>query len=64
MDESRIIDLESKISHQEIAIEELQKNLHDQSLLIDKLQKALKVLKDSFEATGEPAHRNEKPPHY
>jgi SlyX protein len=64
MDENRLIELETKIAHQELAIENLQNGFHEQSMLIDKLQKALKLLKESFESAGEPAPRNEKPPHY
>ena len=64
MNENRIIELETKIAHQEMALEELQKSVHDQSMVIDKLQKTLKVLQQSVENSIEPAPRNEKPPHY
>jgi len=64
MDEKRVIDLETKISHHEVAIEELQKNLHEQSMLIDKLEKALKLVKERLDSAGPVLAPNEKPPHY
>jgi SlyX protein len=64
MDEKRTIELETKIAHQEIAIEELQKNLNEQSMLIDKLEKGFKLIKERMEAVGPVLPPNEKPPHY
>jgi SlyX protein len=68
MDEEKLIQLEIKISHQEMAIEILQKNFYDQQLAIEKLEKSLKLLRDRFEGVsngqGEIMTVNEKPPHY
>ena len=65
MSEQRIIDLETKISFQEQAIEEMQQSLRDQYALIHQLELKLKVFKERFEASGlEVAPTNEKPPHY
>lgn len=66
MEEQRLIDLESKYSHQQILIEELQQTTHEQYLIIDKLEKLVKQLTDKLEGaagnTARPTH--EKPPHY
>jgi len=68
MNESRIIDLETKITHQELAIEELQKVTHEQYLMIEKLEKNLKVLIERLKAISANENpigpANEKPPHY
>lgn len=65
MNESRLIDLEIKFSHQEAAIEELQQTVHNQYLAIEKLEKALKVITDQLKTlTGVEGAANEKPPHY
>jgi uncharacterized coiled-coil protein SlyX len=67
-DAERMIELETKISHQEIAIEELQAVSIDQHALITLLQKNLKQLTDRFDGatTNQPeiGPGNEKPPHY
>lgn len=68
MDEQRIIDLELKISHQEVAIEELQNTVHEQGLAIAKLETTLKKLGERIEDYSSGANQvgpgNEKPPHY
>lgn len=68
MSEARFIELEMKISHHEMAIEELQKVTHDQYLMIEKLEKNLKLLAERFKAVSADENpigpANEKPPHY
>lgn len=67
MDEERLTDLETKFSHQEKALDELQNALYDQALTIEKLEKALKLLKERFDGETSGANQiagNEKPPHY
>ena len=67
MNDPRLIDLETKFSHHDIAIEELQQTMQAQHLAIEKLEKTLKLLTDRFKGVDKemataPAH--EKPPHY
>ena len=65
--QSHIIDLEIKISHQDVAIEELKTALFEQHSALDKLQKDLKRLTDRLESVdGGPliGPGNDKPPHY
>ncbi len=65
--QTQIIELEIKISHQEIAIDELKTALFEQHATIEKLQKDLKRLTDRLESVdGGPqiGPGNEKPPHY
>ncbi len=63
-----MIDLETKLSHQELIIEELQQALLEHHTALSKLEKNLKSLNDRFEvAVGggpEIGPANEKPPHY
>ena len=67
MNDERLVDLEMKFAHQEMALEQLQKAVFDQNVVIDQLEKAVKMLKDKLDATmrgdGAPPV-NEKPPHY
>jgi uncharacterized coiled-coil protein SlyX len=64
--DKHLIDLEIKISHQEVAIESLQQAVHDQQMTIAKLEKSLKNLTDRFEANIAPeiGPANQNPPHY
>lgn len=67
MDEQRLIDLEIKITHQDVLIEELQQALYEHHSLIEKLQKNVTELKERFEgamAGEEIGPHNQKPPHY
>lgn len=63
-----LIELEVKISHQEVAIEELKQTTFEQHKRIEALEKELKHLKnrldtvDTQNSTVGPG--NEKPPHY
>jgi uncharacterized coiled-coil protein SlyX len=63
-----LIELEVKISHQEVAIEELKQTTFEQHLRIEALEKELKRLKDRFDTFdgGQMpiGPGNEKPPHY
>ncbi len=64
MNEQRLIDLETKFSHQDLLIEELRQTVHEQYLAIEKLEKSLKILTERMASGAEidPAHV--KPPHY
>ncbi len=66
MEQDRLIDLEVKIAHHEIAIEELQKTVFDQHKLIAALEKTLKQMGDRLDSSNAPTigPGNEKPPHY
>jgi SlyX protein len=66
MDETRLIELETKIAHQEMAIERMQNALFEQSQIIASLEKSLKRLKDRCDEAGmgTAVPPNEKPPHY
>lgn len=63
-----LIELEVKISHQEMAIDELKQTTFEQHLRIEALEKELKRLKarlDSVDSGNSPVGPgNEKPPHY
>lgn len=64
---SNVVDLEIKIAHQEVAIEELKQTTHEQYLKIERLEKELKRLQerlDSFQQPSTIGPGNEKPPHY
>ena len=71
MNDDRIIALEIKISHQELAIEALEQSLYEQQILLGKMKKSFKRLKERVEAFvggegGAPpaSSGSEKPPHY
>ncbi|QDK45718.1 SlyX protein [Bdellovibrio sp. ZAP7] len=68
MDESRLINLEIKISHQDQVIEELHQVVYEQQKAIEKLEVLLNGLtsrlKEALEAEGSEIRGNEKPPHY
>jgi SlyX protein len=63
INEQRLIDLETKFSHQDILIEEMRQTLHEQYLTIEKLEKNVKVLTEQLKGS-EDIRPNEKPPHY
>ncbi len=65
MDDKRLVDLETKISFQEILIEDLQKIVNDQYLTLEKMEKNVKMLIDKV-TVGDSSQnpKNEKPPHY
>jgi SlyX protein len=68
LDEERMIDLETKYAHQEVALEALQQTVLEQQKIIDRLTAKLERLTRRLDALGDggldigPA--NEKPPHY
>jgi SlyX protein len=65
--DDHIIELEVKISHQEVSIDELKQTVYEQHLTIERLEKELKRLKDRIDVIeGGPTigPGNEKPPHY
>jgi SlyX protein len=69
MTEERIIELETKISHQELAIEDLQQAVYDQQKSIEALRLRVERLAKQLDGvTGEGAPEigpaNDKPPHY
>lgn len=66
MSEERLIEIEMKISHQEVMIEELNEVIRTQQEAIDRLEKSLKTLISSTHESGKKAvgPANEKPPHY
>jgi SlyX protein len=68
MDQNRLIDLETKFAHQELAIEKLQEIIYAQEATIQRLEQSLKILKERVEglARGDGAvgAAGEKPPHY
>lgn len=71
MNDERIISLEIKISHQELAIEGLEQNLYEQHTRLEKLEKSFKHFKERVEAMASggggaapTSSGSEKPPHY
>lgn len=67
MTEDSVIEMQTKLAHQELAIEELQKALYEQHVTIDRLEKNLKSLTERLEGlTGASTigPGNQKPPHY
>ena len=68
MTEQRLIDLEIKISYQEVSLEALHRQVYDQNKKIDQLENRLQKLASRFDEGMEPATdigpSNEKPPHY
>ncbi len=68
MDESRLVNLEIKISHQDQVIEELHQVVYEQQKTIEKLEVLLNGLtsrlKEALEGEGSEIRGNEKPPHY
>ncbi len=68
MTDQRMIDLEIKISHQEMAIEVLQQTSYEQQKTIDRLTDTCEKLARRLAAAGneglEIGPADEKPPHY
>jgi SlyX protein len=63
-EDQRLVEIESKVSHQDLLLEELHKVIYRQQETIDalesKLEKLLQRMRDEF---GE-GPTSEKPPHY
>lgn len=67
MTEQRLIDLETKIAHQEYLIEELNQTVYEQQKTIDRLEATLSTLVKRYQdilTGGDEIRPNEKPPHY
>lgn len=67
MTEDRLIDIETKIAHQEHILEELSQVLYEQQKTIDHLEKRLVQLSKKLEDAndnGDIGPANQKPPHY
>jgi len=64
MDEQRFIDIETKLLHQEVIIEDLHQVLYKQQEMIDILQKKIKLLDEQLQNNNEIRAAGEKPPHY
>lgn len=66
--EQRIIELEIKVSHQEVLIEELNQVIYDQQKTTDKLEasvaRLVKKLQELLASQEENQLPHEKPPHY
>lgn len=68
MDEKRLIDIETKIAHQDLLIDELNQVIYEQAKTIDKLDGLItslaKRFKEAMGNDGESIRGHEKPPHY
>lgn len=65
MSEDRLIELEMKITHQEMMIEQMNKALYQQQTQLDQLEATLKALGKRLQGgEGDFGPGNEKPPHY
>lgn len=67
MSEQRFIDIETKIAHQELLIEELNQVIYQQQKTIDKLEATLINLTKRLQGLGDGDDirgPDEKPPHY
>lgn len=64
MDEQRFIDIETKLLHHEVIIEDLHQVLYKQQEIIDFLHKKIKDMDEQFQSQNEIRAAGEKPPHY
>lgn len=68
MTEERFIEIETKITHQELLIEQLNKVIYEQQSKIDQLEAILTALvkrtREVIEPGLEIGPANDKPPHY
>mgnify|MGYP000903993984 FL=1 len=62
--QERLVNIEMKISHQDLIIEDLNQVIYQQQQTIDVLSKKLKLLEDQFRADPNIGPAGEKPPHY
>ncbi len=62
--ENRFINIEMKLSHQDVMLEELHQVIYQQQETIDQLQKKIKLLIEQMSADSEIRPAGEKPPHY
>lgn len=61
--EERIVNLEIKLSHQDVLLEELNQVIYEQQKAIDVITQQMKVLIEKI-ASQEINSGSEKPPHY
>ena len=68
MDENRIIDIETKLAHQEDLVDELNQVLIDQQTRISQLEELCRTLAERLQSIGEArgttSPDDEQPPHY
>ena len=62
--QDRLVNIEMKISHQDLIIEELNQVIYQQQQTIDGLSKKLKLIEEQFRADPNIGPAGEKPPHY
>jgi SlyX protein len=62
--QERLVNIEMKISHQDLIIEDLNQVVYQQQQTIDMLSKKLKLIEDQFRADPNIGPAGEKPPHY
>ncbi len=62
--ELRIINIEMKMSHQDVMLEELHQVIYRQQLELDLLQKKLSLLQEQLSSDSDIRPAGEKPPHY
>lgn len=64
--QDKLIELQSKLSFQELSISELNEALISQQQQIDRLRLQLQILQERLEGLeeAEPSQQQEKPPHY
>ena len=62
--EERFVDLEIRISHQEVMIDELNKLVYQQQVKIDQLEAVLKDMAKRIIELENDRTINERPPHY
>ncbi len=66
MSETRLNELEFKIAHQDVLLEELNQVICQQQVSIDRLEAAFKIIAKRLNETNldEVGPGNQKPPHY
>ena len=64
MNEQRLIEIETKLAHQEVLITELNHVIAQQQSAISQLQSALKSFLNGYLGSKDKEHVNERPPHY
>lgn len=62
--EERLINLEMKVSHQDVIIEDLHQVVYQQQLLIERLLKKIEPIEALLKSENEIRGPGEKPPHY
>ena len=62
--ELRIINIEMKMSHQDVMLEELHQVIYRQQIELDLLQKKISLLQEQLSSDSDIRPAGEKPPHY